>query len=161
MTDSPNECKHHNQSRVPTFSDPSDHPQPAYQHVRATEDPHVPTNCGTRGKQRSGKARKDNAVLRSALCEAAWSAAKTRDTYLAAQFKRFSRRFGKRNESKAIFAVAHTMRVGIWWMLTNNVDYQELGSDYFEQRTDQTAQTRRLVRQLERLGHQVSLTPAA
>ena len=53
------------------------------------------------------------------------------------------------------------MLVGIWWMLTNNVDYQELGSDYFEQRTDQAAQTRRLVRQLERLGHQVSLTPAA
>ncbi len=52
------------------------------------------------GKQRSGKARKGNAALRSALCEAAWSAAKTRDTYLAAQFKRFSRRFGKRNEAK-------------------------------------------------------------
>ena len=113
------------------------------------------------GKQRSGKARKGNAALRTALCEAAWSAAKTRDTYLAAQFKRFSRRFGKRNESKAIFAVAHTMLVGIWWMLSNNVDYEELGGDYFEQRTDQAAQTRRLVRQLERLGHQVNLTPAA
>ena len=52
------------------------------------------------GKQRSGKARKGDATLRTALCEAAWSAAKTRDTYLAAQFKRFSRRFGKRNEGK-------------------------------------------------------------
>ena len=53
------------------------------------------------------------------------------------------------------------MIVAIWWMLTNSVDYVELGGDYFEQRTDQAAQTRRLVRQLERLGHQVSLTPAA
>lgn len=113
------------------------------------------------GKQRSGKARKGDAALRTALCEAAWSAAKTRDTYLAAQFRRFSRRFGKKSEGKAIFAVAHTMLVGIWWMLTNNVDYLELGGDYFEQRTDQAAQTRRLVRQLERLGHQVNLTPAA
>lgn len=113
------------------------------------------------GKQRSGKARKGDATLRTALCEAAWSAAKTRDTYLAAQFRRFSRRFGKKSEGKAIFAVAHTMIVGIWWMLTNGVDYLELGGDYFEQRTDQAAQTRRLVRQLERLGHQVSLTPAA
>ena len=113
------------------------------------------------GKQRSGKARKGDATLRTALCEAAWSAAKTRDTYLAAQFRRFSRRFGKKSEGKAIFAVAHTMLVGIWWMLTNGVDYLELGGDYFEQRTDQAAQTRRLVRQLERLGHQVSLTPAA
>ena len=113
------------------------------------------------GKQRSGKARKGNATLRTALCEAAWSAAKTRDTYLAAQFKRFSRRFGTKSEGKAIFAVAHTMIVGIWWMLANSVDYIELGGNYFDQRTDQAAQTRRLVRQLERLGHQVSLTPAA
>ena len=113
------------------------------------------------GKQRSGKARKGDAALRTALCEAAWSAAKTRDTYLAAQFKRFSRRFGTKSEGKAIFAVAHTMIVGIWWMLANSVDYIELGGNYFDQRTDQAAQTRRLVRQLERLGHQVSLTPAA
>lgn len=113
------------------------------------------------GKQRSGKARKGNAALRSALCEAAWSAAKTRDTYLGAQFRRFSRRFGKRNESKAIFAVAHTMLDGIWWMLTTETDYLELGGDYFEQRTDQAAQTRRLVRQLERLGNRVILEPAA
>jgi transposase len=113
------------------------------------------------GKQRSGKARKGDATLRTALCEAAWSAAKTRNTYLSAQFRRFSRRFGKKHEGKAIFAVAHTMIVAIWWMLTNGVDYLELGGDYFEQRTDQAAQTRRLVRQLERLGHQVSLTPAA
>ena len=119
-----------------------------------------PGHYESAGKQRSGKARK-GAALRTALCEAAWSAARTRDTYLAARFKRFSRRFGKRNEGKAIFAVAHTMLVAIWWMLTNNVDYQELGGDYFEQRTDQAAQTRRLVRQLERLGHQVNLTPAA
>jgi transposase len=113
------------------------------------------------GKQRSGKARKGDAVLRTALCEAAWSAAKARDTYLAAQFRRFSRRFGKRNENKAIFAVAHTMIVSIWWMLSNGVDYEELGGDYFERRTDTEAQTRRLVRQLERLGHNVNLTPAA
>ena len=77
------------------------------------------------------------------------------------EYNRFSRRFGKKSEGKAVFAVAHTMIVGIWWMLTNGVDYLELGGDYFEQRTDQAAQTRRLVRQLERLGHQVSLSPAA
>ena len=47
------------------------------------------------GKRRSGKARKGDAALRVALCEAAWSAARTRDTYLGAQFRRFSRRMGK------------------------------------------------------------------
>jgi transposase len=112
------------------------------------------------GKRRSGKARKGDAALRSALCEAAWSAAKTRDTYLAAQFRRFSRRMGKRNEGKAIFAVAHTMIVIIWHVLANNVDYDELGGDYFERR-DPTIEIRRHVAALQRLGQHVTLNPAA
>ena len=112
------------------------------------------------GKRRSGKARKGDAALRSALCEAAWSAAKTRDTYLAAQFRRFSRRMGKRNESKAIFAVAHTMIVIIWHVLADNVDYNDLGGDYFERR-DPSIELRRHVAALQRLGHTVTLTPAA
>jgi len=112
------------------------------------------------GKHRSGRARKGDAALRVTLCEAAWSAARTRDTYLAAQFRRFSRRMGKRNEGKAIFAVAHTMIVIIWHVLANNVAYDELGGDYFDQRDTET-ETRRHVAALRRLGHDVNLTPAA
>jgi len=112
------------------------------------------------GKRRSGKARKGDAALREALCEAAWSAARSKNTYLAAQFRRFNRRMGKRNEGKAIFAVAHTLIVIIWHLLANEVDYAELGADYFERRIDTAAQTRRLVAQLERLGHTVTLTAA-
>ena len=78
-------------------------------------------------------ARPAKATPRSAprCCEAAWSAARTRDTYLAAQFRRFCRRFGKKGEGKAIFAVAHTMIVIIWHVLHDEVDYQDLGADYF------------------------------
>ena len=112
------------------------------------------------GKRRSGRARRGDAALRVALCEAAWSAARTRDTYLAAQFRRFSRRMGKKNEGKAIFAVAHTMIVIIWHVLANNVGYDELGGDYFDRR-DATVETRRHVAALRRLGHDVTLTPAA
>jgi transposase len=120
-----------------------------------------PGNHESAGKRRSGRARKGNAALRSALCEAAWCAARTRDTYLSAQFRRFCRRFGKKGEGKAIFAVAHTMLVIIWHVLHDEVDYAELGGDYFERRTDTEAHTRRLVRQLEKLGHTVTLAPAA
>jgi transposase len=120
-----------------------------------------PGNHESAGKRRSGKARKGNAALRSALCEAAWSAARTKDTYLAAQFRRFCRRFGKKGEAKAIFAVAHTMIVIVWHVLHDEVDYQELGSDWFERRTNSEAHARRLVRQLEKLGHRVTLEPAA
>lgn len=112
------------------------------------------------GKRRSGKARKGDAALRVALCEAAWSAAHSRDSYLAAQFRRFSRRMGKKNEGKAIFAVAHTLLVIIWHVLANGVDYTDLGADFFDRR-DASVETRRHVAALERLGHTVNLSPAA
>ena len=112
------------------------------------------------GKRRSGRARKGDAALRVALCEAAWSAARTRDTYLAAQFRRFSRRMGKKNEGKAIFAVAHTMIVIIWHVLANDVAYDELGGDYFDRRdTDGRDPTPR--RGPASLGPRRHLTPAA
>jgi transposase len=113
------------------------------------------------GKRRSGKARKGNPALRSAMCEAAWAAAHGNDTYLAAQFRRFKRRFGTKGETKAIFAVAHTMIVIVWHLLARETTYDDLGADFFERRTDTEARQRHLVRQLEALGHRVSLEPAA
>jgi transposase len=114
------------------------------------------------GKRRSGKARKGNPALRSAMCEAAWAAAHGKDNYLAAQFRRFKRRFGTKGETKAIFAVAHTMIVIVWHILaSDNATYDELGADFFERRTNTEARQRQLVRQLEALGHKVTLEPAA
>ena len=120
-----------------------------------------PGNHESAGKRRSGKARKGNAALRTALCEAAWCAARTKNTYLAAQYRRLCRRFGKNGEAKAVFALAHTMLVIIWHVLATDTDYIELGPDWFDRHTDTQAHTRRLVRQLERLGHQVTLDAAA
>jgi transposase len=120
-----------------------------------------PGNNESAGKRRSGRARKGDQALRVALCEAAWAAARTKDTYLSAQFRRFMRRFGKRGEGKAIFAVAHTMLVIIWHLLAKGRDYEDLGSDYFARREDASARERHLIRQLEALGHKVSLEPAA
>jgi len=59
-----------------------------------------PGNHESAGKHRSGRARKGDAALRVALCEAAWAAARTKDTYLSAQFRRFCRRFGKKGEAR-------------------------------------------------------------
>jgi transposase len=121
-----------------------------------------PGNNESAGKRRTGKARKGNATLRATMCEVAWCAARSRDSYLAAQFRRFRRRFGTNGENKAIFVVAHTMLVAIWHMLHDNVTYSDLGADYFDRRRDDSAaHTRRLVRQLEALGHRVILDPAA
>jgi transposase len=120
-----------------------------------------PGNDKSAGKRRSGKARKGNSPLRTALVEAAWAASHTRNTYLAAQYRRFLRRFGKKGQTKAAFAVAHTILATIWHMLAGNADYAELGGDYFDRRNDSAIQTHRLVRQLEKLGHRVTLEPAA
>lgn len=120
-----------------------------------------PGNRESAGKRKSGKARKGNEALRTALVEAAWAAAHTKDTYLAAQYRRFKRRFGTKGETKALFAVAHTMLVIIWHLLKNDCDYHELGADYFDRRNDTDARQRYLVRELEKLGVAVELKPAA
>jgi transposase len=120
-----------------------------------------PGHHGSAGKRRSGKVRKSNPALRAAMCEAAWAAAHGEDTYLAAQFRRFKRRFGTKGETKAIFAVAHTMIVIVWHLLANDATYDELGADFFDRRTDTGARQRHLVHQLEALGNKVTLEPAA
>jgi transposase len=120
-----------------------------------------PGNHESAGKRRSGRARKGDAALRSALCESAWAAARTKDTYLAAQFRHLRRRFGKGGDNKAIFAVGHSILVIVWHLLANGCDYEDLGGDYFARRTDAEARTRYLIRQLHALGHQVTLEPAA
>jgi len=120
-----------------------------------------PGNHESAGKRRSGKARKGDAALRAALIESAWAAACTRDTYLAAQFHRFCRRFAKLGEAKAIFVVAHTLLVMVWHVLNDDVAYVELGYDHFQRRNDNAAHAQRLARQIEKLGYQVSFEPAA
>ena len=77
-------------------------------------------------------------------------------TYLNAQFWRLARRVGKK---RAAVAVAHSIIVSVWHILANDVDYHDLGGDYFDQRYDTAHETRRLVRRLEALGNTVSITP--
>jgi transposase len=120
-----------------------------------------PGNHESAGKRRSGKARKGDAALRTALVEAAWAATRTRSTYLGAQYQRFRRRFGSKGEAKAIFAVAHTMLGIVWHVLAEQQPYTELGADYFTRRTDTEAHARRLARQIEKLGYQVTIQPQA
>jgi transposase len=55
-----------------------------------------PGNHESAGKRLSGKARKGSAWLRRSLCQAAWAAAHTKETYLAARFRRLAARKGKK-----------------------------------------------------------------
>ena len=109
------------------------------------------------GKRRSGRTRKGNPWLRTALVEAAQAAAHTKNTYLAAQYHRLA---GRRGRKRAILAVGHTILVTAYHLLDRADTYRDLGPLYFEER-DRRAVERRLVRRLERLGYQVTLTPPA
>ena len=115
-----------------------------------------PGNHESAGKRTSGKTRKGNRYLRSALVEAAQAAGRSRNTYLSAQYHRLAARRGKK---RAAVAVAHSILVISYHLLKHGTDFQDLGGDYFDRR-DQDALERRLVRRLEALGNKVSLEKA-
>jgi transposase len=120
-----------------------------------------PGNNESAGKHRSGKTRKGNTELCTVLTECAWAAART-SSYVGAQFHRFHRRFGKKGGQKAATATAHTLIVIIWHVLAETTAYRDLGADYFTRRFDHPdARKRRLIRELEALGHKVTIEPAA
>jgi transposase len=116
-----------------------------------------PGNNITGGKRRSGKPTKGNRWLADVLTECAWAAARSRDTYLAAQFWRLARRIGKK---KAAIAVGHSILVICWYLLDGDCDYADLGGDFFIRRDSDRAR-QRAVAQLQALGYQVTLQPAA
>jgi transposase len=120
-----------------------------------------PGNHESAHKQRSGRARHGDSALKVALCEAAWAAARPTHGYLPAQYRHLLRRFGTKGKTKAAFAVGHTILVIVWNLLTHNVDYQDLGGDYFAQRHDAEHRKRYLIRQLEALGQKVTLEQTA
>jgi transposase len=115
-----------------------------------------PGNNESGGKRLSGRTRKGNVWLRTILVEAAWGAAHTRQSYLAAQYRRLAARRGAK---RAVVAVAHSLLVIIYHMLRDGTEYRDLGANYFDER-DREATLRRSVRRLERLGYKVTVEAA-
>jgi transposase len=113
-----------------------------------------PGNDESAGKRRSGKTRRGNPHLRAALIESANAAARSNNTYLRAQYEQVKRR---RGHKKAIVAVAHSILIAAYHILKDDVPYHDLGGDYFARRADPERIAKRLVAQLERLGHAVTL----
>lgn len=111
-----------------------------------------PGNHESAGKQKHGRTAKGNKWLRRALVTAAHAAARTKNTYLSARFARLARGGKKR----AAVACGRTILVAAYHILKDEVDYRDLGGDFFEQRNEAQT-TRRLVKQLERCGYQVEL----
>jgi transposase len=114
----------------------------------------APGNKQSGGKRYSGRTPKGNNALTTTMVVAAWTAVRTKDTFLKARYHRLAARRGKK---RAIVAVAHSMLVSAYHMLAHRQPYQELGGDYFDKRKKE-AKVGYFIRRLEKLtGGSVSI----
>ncbi len=109
------------------------------------------------GRIKSTKTTHGNHYLRGYLGIAVLSISRTKNTYLGVKYRRIASRRGK---LKAVVAIERTLLVIIWNMLHNGVAYTELGADYYQKLNPQRT-IDRAIKQLTKLGLNVSITPTA
>ena len=112
----------------------------------------APSNNESAGKRYSGTTRHGDRALTVALVQAAHAAARSRNTYLSAQYHRLA---GRRGKKRAIVAVAHSILVISYHIIQRKQPYRELGGDYFDRRRPE-ATAKRLLRRLHDLGYDIS-----
>ena len=117
----------------------------------------APGSNESAGKRKSGKAKKGNQKLRSALVEAARAASRTKDTYLASQYHRIAAR---RGANRAALAVAHSILTIVYHILKRRQPYIELGANYYEERKRQIV-VKQSIKKLEVLGYKVTVEEVA
>jgi transposase len=113
-----------------------------------------PGNKESAGKRLSGRTRHGDTWLKTALFMAGASAARSKNTYLGAQFRRL---VPHRGAKRATVAVGHSILVAAWHILHDLVPYRDLGPDHFTNRLGKERQTRRLLAQLAALGLDVTV----
>jgi transposase len=109
------------------------------------------------GRVKSTRTRPGNPYLKGALGVAALSVAHSKNTYLAAKFRRIASR---RGPMKAIVALQHSMLVAVWNMLDTGSYYADPGEDFFTHLNPERVKNRAL-NQLRRMGYAVTLEPLA
>ena len=114
-----------------------------------------PGNRESAGKRMSGRTRKANRYVKRAMCQAAWAAARTKNTFLSAFYRRMSVRKGS---PKAVMALAHHLITVVYQMLSRAEVYIELGGDYYDRRNKPRV-VARLLNRLSRLGYFAELRP--
>jgi transposase len=109
------------------------------------------------GRIKSTHTRPGNPYLKGALGVAALSASRSKNTYLAAKYRRIASR---RGPIKAIVALEHAMLIAIWNMLDTGSLYTDPGEEFFTRLNPDRAKNRALD-QLRRMGYAVTLEPLA
>jgi len=106
----------------------------------------------------TGSTGHGNVYLARALGEAAVGASKT-DTFLGERYRRIARRRGKK---RAVVALGRSILVIIWHLLNDpDAHFSDLGTDFYDRHRSTQRAVRSHIRQLQALGYQVSVQPAA
>lgn len=116
-----------------------------------------PGNYESAGKRIRGTIRKGNPWLRQTVCQAAWAASRTKNTYFQAQFRRLASRRGRK---RALIAVAHSLLIVAYQIMRTHTSYRELGSAHFDQLRPERLKSY-LLKRLLALGYIAVLQPAA
>jgi len=106
-----------------------------------------PRNNESAGKRKNGNTRSANKALKSALIQCSWAAIRHTDSFFYAQYQRLVVRRGKK---KAIVAVAHSMLIAIYHVLSGQ-PFKDLGADYYTQ-FNREKKVNSYLRQLKKLG---------
>lgn len=88
-----------------------------------------PGNNESAGKRKSGRPTGGNKTLKSTLVQCAVVAVKNKSSFFHAQYQRLVVRRGKK---RAIVAVAHSMLIAIYHVLSGS-PFNDLGTDYYNQ----------------------------
>ncbi len=114
-----------------------------------------PGNEESAGKRKRSKTTKGSRWLRRALAEAAWGASRTKGSYFKAQYHRLAPRRGRK---RAIVAISHSLLEVIYYLLRSpDTEYHDLGEDHFAKQQPERLR-RYLVKRLQSLGYDVTLT---
>ena len=113
-----------------------------------------PGNNESAKKRHYQKTNKGNSLLKSTLVVCANAAVKNKKTYYYAQYQRIMTHRGKK---RAIVAVAHSMLIGIYHVLKDNVPFKDLGSNYFNQ-FNRERKVSSLLKKIVALGYRATVT---
>ena len=116
-----------------------------------------PGNYQSAGRRKHGKTTKGNKALKTILTQCAKSAKTVKSSYFSAQYQRIAARRGK---NRATLAVAHSMLIAIYHVLSDKVAFRDLGADYYDS-FNRDRKINSYLKRLKALGWQPDAIPSS
>lgn len=98
--------------------------------------------------KKSGRITHGNKQAKCTLVEIAWAATRTKNTFYSARYHKLA---GRRGKKRALIAIGHSILKSVYHILSEGVEYKELGADYINSRLEAKRKAY-LTKELEKLG---------